>query len=132
MVPHGDGFCSCLLHEPTEVLIPEFSCCHLDAHLLCLGIFLGVEVCLVEFPSHLSAKCCHELLVAHAFFAPKVEVAVGSHDLVADVVEHPCKAHGVGTATEADYHSCTVAQKGVGADETHDFFLQILHKVAQN
>ena len=71
----------------------------------------------MEFPSHSLTECCHELFVSLAFFSPKVEVAVGSHDLVADVVEHPCKAHGVGTATEADYYSCTVAQKGVGADD---------------
>jgi hypothetical protein len=89
----------------------------------------GVESSGVELDAQLFTQSFDESLVAVALFASEVEVAVGCHYVIAQLMEYEQQAHGVGTSAYCSHNLLFFAEQVVLADEISYFFRKVRHGI---
>ena len=88
MVRHADAVSLQVLGQLGKVAIAQVASRHLDAHLVQLGILLGVEVDAAQGDAHLLAEVYAELLVAIALLTTQMKIAMGGRDVYAQRIQN--------------------------------------------
>ena len=122
MVCHGDGLCMDAAAECLEIGITLFACCHLDAELVGRSILRGVEMLNVKRNVVGVAELTHKLLVAVAFFASQVKIAMHDVKMIGQLHEDVKEADGVGSSADSHKDRVSFVEECMQGYILFDFF----------
>ena len=100
MVGHADVLGTNILPQLLEIAVAQLAGCHLDAHLMHIGVSRCVKMNSVERHVLPLAKTDHKLLVAVGLITTQSEVTMSSLNLIAQLLQDEQQGYAVGTTTD--------------------------------
>ena len=98
MMGHRHGLCTDVVSQLLKIIIPETPCCHFNADMPKFGIFTSCEVDRVERDGKFFAKATTKILIPFGLLPTKLEIAMGSLNLIPQMEQDMQQRHAVGSS----------------------------------